>query len=488
MAVEDEIVKEPELLDPYESENSIEDQKTLAQFSQARQLQSPQHYTQKKSSGRKPKMFRVRKRYSVPPASLCSLGHLQVVADQTESMRSHCKRKRARATINQLYASDDAYLRVMERAKVVQLNLDPAMPSLAKLMLRSHVTHGFWLGLAVRFCKLNLPKEDCIITLVGDGEKEYETRYLAEKTGLSGGWRGFSIAHNLAEGDAVVFQLIKATKFKVYIIRAKNLDEVDGALGLLNLDTSSMQIVVADEGYGKHSRSYPVLLQENNQNASPSESVSNNGSPAGEWFENDSEEFGSHVLDGIRMSAEPVEFKDVKIFENFTIIVNDLILDSQLPEHVRVKYYELCCSQKAFLHDQLLEGINCKLITGIISEIVNVADAMRACKLTTSQNDLKSWDKILKAFEQLGMNVGFLRARLHRLISLAFESKGAMDSKLYNKAMFKRACLDQEMKNLDVKCMELKEARARNDKEIETLKLKAERHEMKFQSEVRAPW
>ncbi|XP_042497423.1 B3 domain-containing protein Os01g0234100-like [Macadamia integrifolia] len=467
MAVEDEIEKKPELLDLYKSQNSMEDQKTQAQFSQARKLESPQYYTRKKQSGRKAKLFWVRKRYSAPPASLCSLDHLQAVA-QKESMRSQsCKRKRA--TINQLYASDKAYLRVMERVKEVQSNLETGMPNFAKLMLRSHVTLGFWLGLPVRFCKLNLPKEDCILTLVDDGGKEYDTRYLADKTGLSGGWKGFSIAHNLAEGDAVVFQLIKATKFKVYIIRAKNLE--------------------VDEGDGKHSRSYPVsLLQENNQNASPPESVSNNGSPVGEQFENDSKEVGSDVLAGIRMSAAPVEFKDVKIFDNFSIIVNDLILDSQFPEHVRVKYYELCCSQKAFLHDQLLEGINCKLITGIISEIVNVADAIRACKLTTSQNDLKSWDKSLNAFEQLGMNVGFLRARLHRLISLAFESEGAMDSKIYNKAMLKRACLEEEMKNLEVKCMELIEVHARNDKEIERLKLKVDRHEMKFQSEVRAPW
>lgn len=38
-----------------------------------------------------------------------------------------------------------------------------------------------------------------------------------DKTGLSGGWRGFSIAHKLLEGDALVFQLIKPCKFKVIL-------------------------------------------------------------------------------------------------------------------------------------------------------------------------------------------------------------------------------------------------------------------------------
>jgi hypothetical protein len=47
-----------------------------------------------------------------------------------------------------------------------------------------------------------------------DGD-EFPTKYLADKTGLSGGWRGFSIDHELEDGDALVFQLINPAKFKV---------------------------------------------------------------------------------------------------------------------------------------------------------------------------------------------------------------------------------------------------------------------------------
>lgn len=44
---------------------------------------------------------------------------------------------------------------------------------------------------------------------------EFQTKYLAGKTGLSGGWRGFSIEHELVDGDALVFHLVCPTTFKV---------------------------------------------------------------------------------------------------------------------------------------------------------------------------------------------------------------------------------------------------------------------------------
>lgn len=53
------------------------------------------------------------------------------------------------------------------------------------------------------------------MTLVDEDGNEYNTIYLARKTGLSGGWKGFAVAHDLVDGDAVVFQLIKPTTMKV---------------------------------------------------------------------------------------------------------------------------------------------------------------------------------------------------------------------------------------------------------------------------------
>lgn len=53
------------------------------------------------------------------------------------------------------------------------------------------------------------------MTLIDESGGEHQTRYLARKAGLSAGWKGFSIAHELVDGDALVFQLINATEFKV---------------------------------------------------------------------------------------------------------------------------------------------------------------------------------------------------------------------------------------------------------------------------------
>lgn len=67
----------------------------------------------------------------------------------------------------------------------------------------------------MRFCKKHLPHDDEIISLVDEEENEFQTKYLADKNGLSGGWRGFSIEHQLVDGDALVFHLVRPTEFKV---------------------------------------------------------------------------------------------------------------------------------------------------------------------------------------------------------------------------------------------------------------------------------
>lgn len=70
-------------------------------------------------------------------------------------------------------------------------------------------------GLSRKFCTDNLPKRDTMIVLEDESGNKYDTKYLVEKIGLSAGWRGFSIAHKLVEGDALVFHLVTLSKFKV---------------------------------------------------------------------------------------------------------------------------------------------------------------------------------------------------------------------------------------------------------------------------------
>lgn len=132
---------------------------------------------------------------------------------------------RRRDLLNRVYAADEDRQYAIERAEQLQSEFDADFPSFVKPMLQSHVTGGFWLGLPVHFCKTHLPKHDEYVTLIDENGDESDTKYLALKTGLSGGWRGFAIDHELVDGDALVFQLIAPTRFKVYIIRVNQAED-----------------------------------------------------------------------------------------------------------------------------------------------------------------------------------------------------------------------------------------------------------------------
>ncbi|KAJ3697328.1 hypothetical protein LUZ61_001033 [Rhynchospora tenuis] len=121
---------------------------------------------------------------------------------------------------NRVYATDEERGYAIEKATELEKSLGSAFPIFQKPMLQSHVTGGFWLGLPVDFCRMHLPKKDSHISLLDEAGVESETLYLASKRGLSAGWRGFAIDHELVDGDTVVFQLISPTTFKVYIVRA----------------------------------------------------------------------------------------------------------------------------------------------------------------------------------------------------------------------------------------------------------------------------
>ncbi|KAI8554462.1 hypothetical protein RHMOL_Rhmol05G0101000 [Rhododendron molle] len=374
----------------------------------------------------------------------------------------------------------------MDRALEVQAKLAPEFPSFVKLMLPSHVTGGFWLSFPKWFSNSHLPKNDDTVTLLGESDKEYATKYLIDKNGLSGGWRGFSIAHRLLEGDVLVFQLVQPCKFKVYIVRANGFTDVDGAIGLLTLDAcvKPMDIETDIEIYEKDVD--PLLPDIHQRDAQENKllTLSTEIENLAEQSGNDGEDFGSEqLLEGIRFSEASVDFKDVKSIENFTILVDGLVIDSEIPPHLRIKYYELCCSQNAFLHDHLLEGLNFKLVSGIISETVNIADAIRASKLTTSRNNLTIWENTLKAFEKLGMNVGFLLARLDRLLSLVVDSEKVLELK-----SVERVRAEEEKKTLEVKLLDVKKVMKILDEEIEGLKGNNNTMESMFQKEAKAPW
>lgn len=49
--------------------------------------------------------------------------------------------------------------------------------------------------------------------------KEHGAIYIGKRVGLSGGWRGFAMDHNLEAGDALVFELSEKERFKVLLLR-----------------------------------------------------------------------------------------------------------------------------------------------------------------------------------------------------------------------------------------------------------------------------
>ncbi|XP_016462177.2 B3 domain-containing protein Os01g0234100 [Nicotiana tabacum] len=378
---------------------------------------------------------------------------------------------------------------IIIRAEEFLSNIGNEYPSFMKLLVRSHVGSCFWMGLPVPFCKNHLPRKDTPVILESETGEEFEIKYIAEKTGLSAGWRKYCTAHKLVEGDVLVFQLVAPTRFKVYVIRANDLKEVDGALSLLNLDAPPKQSDA--EGAPAHNlkkrqkKSLPLtVVHRRRRKADLSKQLLALEAQSG----NDSDEVASEILEGSRSSGLAVNFRDIKNLEEFHILVNGVCIDSELPEDIRRKYYELCCNKSAFLHDRLLQGLHCKLVAGVIFEVVNIADAIRACKLTTKRTEFDIWEKSLKSFELLGMNVGFLRTRLRWLVSLAFDSEGASDTKRYWEAKNEWSRAEDEIRNLETKLVELKKTSEKYGADVEALKSKAESYELMFQGEVNAPW
>lgn len=203
-----------------------------------------------------------------------------------------------------------------------------------------------------------------------------------------------------------------------------------------------------------------------------------------EQSQNQSEEVGSEVLEGSKRTKPDVLFEGIGSLEDFKILVNGKVVDSEFPEDIRRKYYELCLSQGTFLHANIIEGINDQLVASLISETVSVADAIRACTRRTAR--VLAWDRTLKALEMLGMNVGFLRERAKQLMCLDFDCKDA--GQRYREAEGERSRTEEEIRKMEARLEELKEGNEKLGAEVESLKLKAESLHIKFQEEATASW
>ncbi|KAL8546287.1 hypothetical protein ACS0TY_006128 [Phlomoides rotata] len=322
--------------------------------------------------------------------------------------------------------------------------------------------------------------KDSAVVLEDESGEEFTIKYIAHKTGLSAGWRKFVAGNKLLEGDALIFQLIGPCRFKVYIVRANDLNEVDGALSLLTLD-SQMKLSDAEETINaqikkkRRTKPLPSTVMQEEKHEDGSSGI-------------DSDEVASEVLEGSKsLASTSSHFKEVKSFEEFHISINGTSIDSEIPEDIRRKYYDLCCSKKSFLHDALLPGLYCNLAAGMIVEAVNIADAVRSCKLTTTRKELDIWEKSLRSFELLGLNVGFVRARLQRLLTMAYGTEDAVDARRYRDARMDLGRTEDEIQHVEEKLVELKELSRKCD-DMENLKTKSERYKVVFQEEANASW
>ncbi|KAI3856276.1 hypothetical protein MKW92_048443 [Papaver armeniacum] len=298
----------------------------------------------------------------------------------------------------------EATLSAKMRAQEIQSTLDPSIPSIIIVMLKSHVVRGFWLGVPTKFCEAFMPKDRIKMTLVDEKGKHYKATYIPEKKGLSGGWKGFSVDHKLRIGDAVLFQLVDLMTFKVVIFKGNGVADTDGGadiddgLTLLQLKAQAQKRTRGDACKELKRERKPAAKRQRRVR-----SAGENGS------QQQPDDDNGDVVDSV-----------VGDFESFTKIVNDLVGNSKLLEDVLDKYYNLCCTHNSFLHANILPGHNGKLVAGMITDTVEIVHGIRSCKLRDTFNgEVAVWRNKLEAFEKLGMTVSFVYPRLNQLQKLS---------------------------------------------------------------------
>ncbi|XP_076942287.1 B3 domain-containing protein Os01g0234100-like [Bidens hawaiensis] len=360
------------------------------------------------------------------------------------------------------------------RAVEVSASLPIEFPGFVKSLCASHVTSCFCFGVPKEFRDEFMPKQDETMFLVDEDDQEFKIKFLSKKGDFGSGWQRFVIDHKLRQGDALVFRLIEQWKVKVtvYIVRRENNPHIDGALEIVNVVPNEMN---ADLHQPESSLRTLDRTNETNQENAEDQSLVVYDQPGGD-HEADAPE-------GLRFAQSVLEFQEVKSIDDFSIVVDGLLLDSLIPENFIIKYYDLCKSQNAYLHENLLKGLNTKATAGIIHETVTIADAIRACKPDTAHDDLDTWDKTLESWEKLGMKVGFLRARISKIVGILFKPNELLEVKRNV-----RAKAQENEKTLSKRLHAVRGVIKNLDHEIESLKRKGENLEAILDNEVNAPW
>ncbi|KAL4568711.1 hypothetical protein LXL04_024326 [Taraxacum kok-saghyz] len=399
-----------------------------------------------------------------------------VVPDPLSNRRSSSKRNSATKSSKSPLQSSPA----MIRAEKFQSSLDTKHPTCLKLLVKAHVdvSAGYWMGFPQPFSKLFLPKIDTDMILEDENGEIHHVKYIANKYGLSAGWKKFASDHKLLEGDVIIFQLVEPFKLKVYIIRANDLNEENGALSLITFEAHTEQTLLETGTPSTTKRKSKRRKNSHPQKTPPKKQKLPSG--------NDSEEVRSEVLEGSRpTNPNPNLPSD---FHRFHITVNGQPIDSELPEAVRMTYHSLCISRNHLLHDSLPEDVYPKLVAGMIGETVNIAKKIKGCKVTVSKEELGVWDKSLRSFEVMGMEVGFMRERVGRILRYVVESEGRFDLQRFKEAESERRRVEGEIEEVVKRLEGLKESCGKLDCIVGGLKEKVGKHEVEFHEEVDAPW
>ncbi|XP_058216878.1 putative B3 domain-containing protein At5g58280 [Rhododendron vialii] len=85
-------------------------------------------------------------------------------------------------------------------AEKLESNLTFGNPSFDKSMVQSHVY------------SYHLPKLIEDIVLENEKGAKYDAVYIGKRVGLSDGWKAFALDHKLDDGNALVFELVEATR------------------------------------------------------------------------------------------------------------------------------------------------------------------------------------------------------------------------------------------------------------------------------------
>eukprot|EP00668_Euglena_longa_P022568 GGOE01028090.1.p1 GENE.GGOE01028090.1~~GGOE01028090.1.p1 ORF type:complete len:387 (-),score=45.74 GGOE01028090.1:371-1531(-) len=124
--------------------------------------------------------------------------------------------------VNTLWPPSEAVQEALAKAELAAAQCAGATG--IKVMLPSHVAGGFWLQLPMEFTS-SLPQvmgKHAMVLRDTEG-KDSPVVWLrrgGSGGGLSGGWRGFAIAHSLAVGDVVLFEKSDSRTLRASIFRA----------------------------------------------------------------------------------------------------------------------------------------------------------------------------------------------------------------------------------------------------------------------------